>query len=283
MDKIELVVDSDHLERIARATALTGLSELIWNALDAEASSVNVVLEPSPIAGEEGIVEIRVIDDGHGMTPSEAERGFGNLGGSWKARAERSKHGAVALHGRAGQGRFKAFALGDRIQWDTVSTTPTRSSSTHLLITRESLKRCLITQQVAESPDSGTTVVVQNLRSRAQRLADSERLFSRLTAVFASVSVSSRTSRFVSMIAPLIPSLSSHTLSPTTWTLRPTPRVPSPSRSSSGRKRLIVHFIYVTLQALPYTRLLPASRHRPSTLPRMHVGKSSKSKRNSSG
>ena len=42
---------------------------------------------------------------------------FGNLGDSWKKRENR-KFGR-ALHGKDGQGRFKAFALGHRVLWRT--------------------------------------------------------------------------------------------------------------------------------------------------------------------
>ena len=113
---VHVDVKEDHLRRLLR-NPLVGVIELIWNALDAEASDVRVSLGENELGG---IDEVRVTDDGTGMTPEFAVEVFKLLGGSWKASAVRSP-GERPLHGRSGEGRWKAFGIGPRVRWETVA------------------------------------------------------------------------------------------------------------------------------------------------------------------
>lgn len=108
---------ADHIASLARATPLSAVEELVWNALDADAREVRIELVQNALGG---VDEIRVADDGCGIDILRVEDTFGALGGSWKreegaatARARRR------LHGRHGCGRFKAFALGTHVTWRT--------------------------------------------------------------------------------------------------------------------------------------------------------------------
>lgn len=116
----DVELDSQHLERLGATAPITGLIELIWNALDADADEVKVEFGRNTL---DGIEEIRVVDNGHGMTQQEVVDGFGRLGGSWKRTTRRSK-GGRALHGRDGRGRFLAAGLGGRLRWHTVAADP---------------------------------------------------------------------------------------------------------------------------------------------------------------
>ncbi len=117
MNIVKVFVQNDHLERLTRVRKpILGLAELIWNALDAEAKEVRVQLELNPLGG---IDRIRVSDDGHGIEHAEALSVFGKLGGSWKMHKTHTKSNLRLLHGRGGKGRFRAFALGTNIQWQT--------------------------------------------------------------------------------------------------------------------------------------------------------------------
>src|SRR5665647_1132035 len=119
---ITVQVESDHLEALARPSkCLTGITELVWNALDAEADSVRVILVENDL---DGLDAIEVRDDGHGMTPEEAIRDFSHLGGSWKRQATRWKNRQRLLHGRHGQGRWRAFSVGSLVTWTSVADTP---------------------------------------------------------------------------------------------------------------------------------------------------------------
>lgn len=117
MRTVSVKVNHDHLERVARAKRpVLAIAELVWNGLDADATDVHVRIESNPLGG---VDEIRVSDNGHGLPHGEAPRAFENLGGSWKRTAERSRTLGRTLHGKAGRGRFHAFALGAAVEWAT--------------------------------------------------------------------------------------------------------------------------------------------------------------------
>ncbi|MFO0714275.1 MAG: ATP-binding protein [Sandaracinus sp.] len=116
VSKIPVHVEPDHLSRLGstRRPALA-LAELIWNALDADARTVRVEIDRNALGG---IDAIRVVDDGIGMSRDLVTEYFGKLGGSWKA-SRRATPGNRVLHGKQGEGRFRAFALGSRVEWLT--------------------------------------------------------------------------------------------------------------------------------------------------------------------
>jgi len=113
VQQIEIKVENDHIQRITTAKPLAAISELIWNAYDADAREVKVELEEGQLT-KLGL--IRIVDDGTGIPASEVETFFQSLGGSWKKRANKTS-GGRSIHGEKGQGRFKAFALGERVTW----------------------------------------------------------------------------------------------------------------------------------------------------------------------
>lgn len=120
MDDGELVFQvaakSDHLKRQASTSPLAALAECIWNALDADATLVEVEFQQGPLVLERVVIR----DNGSGMTREEAPELFKNLGDSWKSRAAKTKRLGRFLHGREGRGRFKAFVLGRVADWKAV-------------------------------------------------------------------------------------------------------------------------------------------------------------------
>ncbi|MGD1055649.1 MAG: ATP-binding protein, partial [Nitrososphaerales archaeon] len=117
MKTIEVTVKSDHLESLARVKKpIIAVAELIWNGLDADAKKVDVSFVENPLGGVESIV---VRDDGLGLPYDQAETAFSNLGGSWKRSTRVTRERQRLMHGRRGKGRFRAFALGHRVSWDT--------------------------------------------------------------------------------------------------------------------------------------------------------------------
>ena len=115
--RIHVEAKSDHLESLARARPITALAELIWNALDADADLVKIGVSDNDLGTP---FEIEVLDNGNGIPIGDAELAFGNLGGSWKRNHRLTPTSKKKMHGRDGKGRFKAFALGHEVTWDTV-------------------------------------------------------------------------------------------------------------------------------------------------------------------
>jgi DNA topoisomerase VI subunit B len=112
-----VAVRPDFLERQAKASPIQTLSELIWNALDADATQVRIEFEPDGLGG---VAKIIVSDNGDGMPHGEAPQLFSNLGGSWKRQRITTRERGRILHGREGRGRFKAFTLGSVLDWNVV-------------------------------------------------------------------------------------------------------------------------------------------------------------------
>ncbi|QXJ23987.1 ATP-binding protein [Actinomadura graeca] len=119
MRTVHIEARPDHLLRLARLKdPLGAVAEMIWNALDAEACNIVVDVEVNELGGVE---YVSVDDDGHGMPHASCGDYFGRLGGSWKSTAKVSPKLRRGLHGRSGQGRLQAFALGEQIRWVTTA------------------------------------------------------------------------------------------------------------------------------------------------------------------
>lgn len=111
---IKVEVKKDHLDKISRGSVLNSLTELVWNAFDADANSVQIII----VKNEIGLEEVHVKDDGHGIPYKDSKAVFSSLGGSWKGDKGFSPKGRY-LHGKEGQGRFKAFSIGRYVEWNT--------------------------------------------------------------------------------------------------------------------------------------------------------------------
>lgn len=117
-EHISVGVEGDFVAKHTRSRPIPALAELIWNALDADATRVSVELEYGDLAG--GLSRIVVSDNGTGFPRQEAAHYFGTLGGSWKRRKRETEEGHRAIHGQEGKGRYKAFALGSSVKWTVI-------------------------------------------------------------------------------------------------------------------------------------------------------------------
>ncbi|NJA04795.1 DNA mismatch repair protein [Methylococcaceae bacterium WWC4] len=113
---IKVQVKKDHISKQTKSQPIQALAEIIWNALDADATKVEVLFKENPTEGL-GIEQIILRDNGHGMPYQDADQLFSSLGGSWKAHRRVSQQQQRFLHGQEGKGRFKAFALGRVVEW----------------------------------------------------------------------------------------------------------------------------------------------------------------------
>ena len=109
MKTITVQVREDHLETVAKSKPMTAIAELIWNALDAEATEVNVRFQLNEL---DGLEAIQIADNGTGLHYDDGIMVFQSLGGSWKRPNGRTHELKRELHGKYGKGRFRAFTLG---------------------------------------------------------------------------------------------------------------------------------------------------------------------------
>jgi len=105
-------VHADFLSRIMQANALEALEELIWNAFDERATQVEIQIDRNELQGVDGI---KVVDNGTSLPFARAAEKFESLGNSDKV--HRQLETGVRLHGRLGQGRHKALAIGNQCTW----------------------------------------------------------------------------------------------------------------------------------------------------------------------
>jgi hypothetical protein len=160
MKTITVVAKKDCLERLASVPPMKALSELIWNGLDAGSDLIEIEVEQNKMSGLE---RIRVRDHGTGIPHDKVEAYFGDLGNSWKSAAKRFE--GRSLHGSRGEGRFKAFALGNRIEWNTVYRNGGKESFRYQIIGRaESREKPSFSDPVAANGEApGTEVVISSI------------------------------------------------------------------------------------------------------------------------
>ena len=93
-------VQSDFLEKITKAKPVLALAELVWNGLDADATSVVVSFDYNGLGAMSAVI---VTDNGQGIPYSEAPEAFRRLGGSWKRPGAVTKDKGRFLHGQDGR------------------------------------------------------------------------------------------------------------------------------------------------------------------------------------
>ena len=160
MNTISITARKDFLQQISAAPALRALSELIWNGFDAGADRVEVLLKTNGLGGLE---EVHVQDNGSGIDRNEVESRFGNLGQSWKRK--HPKLNGRFLHGRNGRGRFKGFAIGERVEWKSHFEGEDSIMSYAIFGSAHSLEALSFTDpSPAPSEKTGTEVTISNIQ-----------------------------------------------------------------------------------------------------------------------
>lgn len=182
MTRLVVAVEQDHLERLIRRP-LGGLNELLWNAVDADATEINADIVLNGWGGAEAL---EVHDNGTGITREQADLYFGHLGGSWKKLATATE-GGRALHGQAGQGRWAAYGLGEVVRWTSVTEQVTGGlGEVRITGRRGSLKAFDVEGPLSASEPRGTKARVEQLNEVAiKALERDNEVMEQLTTTFA--------------------------------------------------------------------------------------------------
>lgn len=178
--KCKVEVKKDHLSKIAAGSPETGLVEMLWNALDADATNVNIQFQEDTF----GVDEIRIKDNGTGIKYEDAEDLFVSLGGSWKAQKQKTNQGRF-LHGKDGEGRFKAFVLGHVVDWNVVYEKAGKFFSYTIEGRADSIDEFTLTdEQPANGSTTGVEVRITEL-SKKFHILNKEKAIEKLTPIFA--------------------------------------------------------------------------------------------------
>jgi hypothetical protein len=161
MQKINVEIQSDLIEKFSKSDPIPALSELVWNGVDADADKVSIFLEHDNL---DVLDRISVRDNGTGFSPEEAAILFKNLGGSWKRLSQQTKIKKRDLHGKEGRGRFKVFALGRVAVWNIVYKKNKQFFEYKITIFRDNIRQAEISEQkISKSKNSGVTVEISEL------------------------------------------------------------------------------------------------------------------------
>ena len=155
-----VVVQGDYLQKITTTrNPLRAIEEIIWNGFDADADVVSVEFEKGSLV-KLGV--IRVIDNGEGIPLSEAEKLFERLGGSWKAKQEKTPKGRF-IHGKNGEGRFKAFSLGNSVTWETTYRDGNNNFTYTISALASDLRRFTISDPAPTTQGTGTVCTITDI------------------------------------------------------------------------------------------------------------------------
>jgi Histidine kinase-, DNA gyrase B-, and HSP90-like ATPase len=184
MTTLSLIAKQDYLEKVARTRdPIRAISEFVWNALDADATSISVEFAMNVLGG---IQEIVIRDNGVGINHTQASRDFGRLGDSWKRTSHRSPKLQRALHGKEGRGRLRFFSLAEKGRWRSVFKDKAGMQELVIEILAGALEKCDVSDPSASScTDTGTVVELAPLKETFDWLLGRE-AFLEFNAVFAS-------------------------------------------------------------------------------------------------
>ena len=156
MKEYPIEAKSDFLEKVSRATPVQAISELVWNALDADATNVYISFEKEL----DSLSKIIVKDNGVGIPFSKVSEYFSNLGGSWKKNKIYSSKNRF-LHGKEGKGRFKAKSLGRICDWKTIYKSEEKYYQYTVSIIDNKVQ--ISEENLINEKKTGTTVIISEL------------------------------------------------------------------------------------------------------------------------
>jgi hypothetical protein len=188
-----VVVEGDHLKKIATSrNPLRAIEEIIWNGFDADANEVFVEFDEGKLIK---LGAIRITDRGEGIPYELAEKLFTSLGDSWKVKQEKTKGGRF-IHGKNGQGRFKAFALGKEVSWETTYAEKNKRFTYTIRGSASDLRKFTFTDPVETELPTGTVCTITEI-DRDFAVRGTEAVIEEITERFAPYLYDNRRARLV--------------------------------------------------------------------------------------
>lgn len=183
MRRVHLEAAEDHVERLAQEKYPVGaVKELVWNALDAEATRVEVILTCSEL---QAVEKVTIVDNGTEIPPEACVPAFERIGGSWKKKTRRTLNLNRFLHGHTGHGRLRGYALGSQIRWTTVADGIDGRQRTIIRASATTRNDFEISSPQPTSEPPGTTFEAWGLQSRKLDQLKSPKAIAQLTTELA--------------------------------------------------------------------------------------------------
>lgn len=161
-----ITIQPDSLKRTTKSSPVGALAELIWNALDADATEIAIDISLSGLEQT-----ITIADNGSGIKNDFELDNFIKLGGSWKKSkllTEKKRN----MHGEKGEGRLKGFSLGRHIEWLSSYTENGVLKGRSIKQSLDDIQSVSI-QGMSESdfadPSEGTKVIINDIHDSAAK------------------------------------------------------------------------------------------------------------------
>lgn len=182
MENLDVVVEHAHLATLAKAPK-AALAELVWNAIDADATNIALDVTFGALGGPE---KLTIVDDGTGIAPDDRKQTFGALGHSWKRLTQQS-FGGRSFHGERGEGRWAALGIGGSVRWMSVAeSTADGRVRFSISANKAELKRFTVSDvSSASGSPTGVTVEIVDLSSRGASYLESDAVVEDLLTTFA--------------------------------------------------------------------------------------------------
>jgi hypothetical protein len=159
MTRITLKAKQDLLQRVGTTRdPIKAIAEFVWNALDADASNVQVDLVRNALGGLEAI---RIVDDGTGIARDRAEHDFESVGDSWKRKKRHTTLKSRALHGKEGLGRLRFYSLAEKARWNTTYADGAARFTLEITLDAANLQSGDVSEPVPAAADLGTGTIVK--------------------------------------------------------------------------------------------------------------------------
>lgn len=170
---LKVGIKPDAIEKHSKVSPERAIEELIWNAIDAEATCIEVIFYENAMLGIDRIV---VSDNGHGIAVHESEAVFENIGGSAKRLRRRSPNLERPYHGKDGEGRYKALNIGRHVEWHSRTLANGSVVTFSVSIDGSRMSSAEMTGPVSCDGKPGCDVIVTHLRDGVNGLRNPNRL-----------------------------------------------------------------------------------------------------------
>ncbi|TQJ55971.1 ATP-binding protein [Streptomyces sp. SLBN-115] len=180
--EFQLEVGERKILHFARKPQIGAVAELVWNALDANATQVDVELRRTSM---QAISDIVVTDNGDGITAERARSSFRDFGTTWKAGRTHTEGGTRIMHGRNGEGRLFAFALGDRFTWESVAEADGSLAGVRIAGSADHATIWQVEETPPARAGTGTTVRIEVPQGKTLRRLENDDAAANLTAKLA--------------------------------------------------------------------------------------------------
>lgn len=167
---------TEQLGKFKYTTATKALGELVANAFDAQASTVDITVKENKLGGIESIT---IEDDGYGISPDVLKRRFMSVGVE--------PNGNAAQFAKFGIGRFAVHRIGDKSHWKSVSLNENDTCiSIEFDLDSDKNKKLKITEKKVINETPGTTIEIFNLYDKGKDALNNTRIAGVLLTEFCS-------------------------------------------------------------------------------------------------